>query len=109
MKPASPESRERFPRNLLTHKDETIAAMAEIEGPNWRRDSENDPPDEYNISGALRWLSKKPDPEGLHFVIYGSGGYNRWFTMPNGDVKLSKGHAGEKDIERAQTLGFEIW
>jgi hypothetical protein len=44
----------------------------------------------------------------LSFQIYGDGGFNRWFMHLDGTLYLSKGHANEKSIEKAKSLGFEL-
>jgi len=58
------------PRNLLTHYDDTLLAMAEIEGEGWL-DRQFERPDEYSVPGALKEVQRKqrefkewqPDPE----------------------------------------------
>ena len=95
---------EKLPLNLLTNYEETVQAIAEIEGNGWRKMSEESP-GEYSLGGILHHL-KTSEWEGA-YTLYGNGGWNRYYVSPDGTVRFSKAH-GKKDAEHARELGFEI-
>ena len=113
-----------LPRNLLTSYDDTLLAMAEIEGESWlNRQFEQS--GEYSTLGALKEIQRRqqefkewqPDPEypdgkpldlndTITTVVYGAGGWNRYVVRGTGEVMLSRGHASPADIKLAEQLGF---
>ena len=107
----SPEHIEHPPRNLLTHFDETVEALASIEGPRWLADQFENDRERYpkNIAAAMEKLSgtKKMYAE---FIVEGAGGINRWLVRPDGSVVYlqSTKAGGPEKAERARVLGFSI-
>ncbi len=112
------ESRENIKEfNLLTNFEETINAMAEVEGQDWLLADQNDPDQSRCIGGAVEYLHKLHS-EGLtdEYLrenpvvtdIYGVGGYSRWFIMLNGEVRFSQHHHPEK-AKKAEALGFKLF
>src|SRR3989338_5890343 len=113
--------------NLLTNFDTTLLSMAEIEGQGWLKEQEHDmalpqqEQREYGVSGAVNKLRNKQ--EGGYAIIYGSGGWHRYFLHPNGDVKFHRGFMSESSYtdekkkplskiemeKRIQELGFEVF
>jgi len=89
--------------NLKTNKDDVLTALELMEGDWILRQKGN-----YTIAGAIDWLNNEPDG---FYAVYGSGGYNRYFVYPNGDVKFSAYHAEhpkKETTEKAKSLGFQI-
>jgi hypothetical protein len=106
------EQKEQMPaRNLKTHPEETIKAMAEVEGPAWfqiqiaaQEGKLNASERAISIQQALENLEK-----GKRTTIYGAGGKNRWFVAPDGKVSFVGMNAcSEQHLEKARELGFEI-
>jgi hypothetical protein len=102
------------PRNLLTNLEETVRAIAEVEGPSWVHMQESG---EQNVDAALEAIryrmsvgpAEYDDPNPIAYTIYGSGGMNRWYVFLDGTVKFSRSHAqSEEHIARAEGFGFEI-
>lgn len=99
------------PRNLLTHPEETIQAMAEIEGPEWLNQQKrveetlkNTGEYENNLINALERLKI-----GKKSIIYGRGGGNRWHVAANGEVSFSEALAESPNyLQKARNLGFKI-
>jgi hypothetical protein len=133
------EKQEKPTMNLLTNFDDTLQAMAEIEGYDWlvkelrliEKKKNNNNGDYYQcLAGALEYLKKiredieeETDPEEKKysldnfkdkiFVVYGSGGWNRWFVNGFGEVKYSKYHApagvdNSALFKKIEALGFEL-
>ena len=112
MREAREVDHEHPPRNLLLHPDETRDAMAEIEGERWLEDQQQSVGQNMltnTLEGALRWLRGGENDSGgsMGYIVYGSGGVNRWFVRPDGTVRFSMRH-GEKKAEDAAAAGFEI-
>lgn len=107
--------------NLLTNFEETLQAMAEIEGHGWLEMQKREAPHGQNINGALEQLKKWPDeasnPElkdTILIVVNGSGGGLRWGVTHSGEVKFSgfhvaSGSQGQEQLEKAKALGFNIY
>lgn len=125
--------------NLLSNYDNTLLAMADIEGESWlnkQLSSTEDSP--FTVLQILKHLrvrveeieeNKKDleietDPEEIAFLekniktwtneivgdaIYGKDGINRWFVRGNGEVVFSKMHSSPEDCKKAEELGFEIF
>ncbi len=99
------------PRNLRTYPEETIRAIAEIEGPGWMeiqqkiQEGKANPAQHPNsVPMALERLA-----QGERSVIYGAYGMNRWLIDTDGSVVFSKMHAAsERSLAKARELGFEI-
>ena len=121
--PEIPETKEteQSPRNILTHYQETLDAMTEIEGEKWKaRQEEEKWTHGRGLKDALVALEKyKPKGSAYSFIIYGEGGENRWIVRADGSVEFSGMHAShlagkkvfgdkEKVISKALTLGFKI-
>jgi len=115
-------------RNLLTAYDETLLAMAEIEGYGWlsvELDPKHPWSERDSVRSALKGLqhhrdaNEKAKREGRDWAvlpetesveeIYGAGGWNRWIVLLNGDVMLFGMHAPQEMRERAKALGFRIF
>lgn len=118
------ESRE---YNILTNFDNTIQAMAEIEGYGWLEKAlhhDNCRPSHECVQQALEdikrfqddqarykstpgdeWLIKDPDDD-IVAIIYGSGGWNRWQVFGSGRIQLSSLHSNRETNEKAKRLGF---
>lgn len=112
--------------NLTTAYDNTLQAMAEIEGYEWLESQfghQNCTPDHHCVKNASIRIEKArkqvddhhltpwmdaTDSDRTIFVIYGSGGGNRWFVNGYGDVMLSGHHAGHDTMAKAKSLGFEV-
>jgi hypothetical protein len=101
------------PRNLLSHFDQTLAAMAELETPEWTREQGPDEADRHrqNLANALAWLR---DPRGSRgpFIVTGWGGVNRWAVHRDGTVVFLLGETSKagtsESAARAASLGFRI-
>jgi len=131
------EQKEKLKMNLLTNFDDTLQAMGEIEGYRWLKEQIDDweaakktgKMTELYVSGVLKFLDQmkkkieeeKDEEEKKYLqehlqdygcVIYGDGGWNRWFVDGKGNVRFSKYNATalnkEKLLEKVQALGFEI-
>ena len=103
-------------RNLFTNFEETIKAIAKIEGQAWLEIQENKKL-EQTIKKALLDRDKNieidEEKNPVAYEIYGRGGDNRWFVKKDGTVELSKLHVtgiDRKDvIKKAQELGFDMF
>ena len=117
------EERERPAKfNLLTNYEETIRAMAEVEGEAWFNKDQNSKKTDYTTRGAIEHLKrlaafdeelrsegKEPEESGnAVYSVYGNGGWNRWMIMRNGEVKFSRFHNPQRAGE-AEAKGFEIF
>ncbi len=92
--------------NFRTNKENVFAAFQLMEG-DWIL-KEDGP---YTVKGSIKWLEKISEDHEGSFVVYGSGGINRYIVYANGDVALSEYHAKypkEKTIKKAIDLGFKI-
>ena len=88
-------------RNIRTHTQETIEAIALVEGPSWVAEQETS---EQSFTKALQQLT-----DGKSAIIYGRGGINRWFVAADGSVTCSESHAQSPEhLARARELDFEI-
>jgi len=125
----SSETEKEFKPNILTHQEETLLVMAEIEGEAWlnmqRRELEN--PDKYkedqnSIVFGLQHLKKlgpladdvdEEDRHHLVFSLYGASGLNRWGFEQDGTVRFSKHQCQyeKKDeiLKKVQELGFDFY
>lgn len=107
----SPERIEYPPRNLLTNFNETLEAIASIEGPRWLAEQLEGDRERYpkNIAAAMEKLNgtKKMYTE---FIVEGAGGINRWLVKSDGSVVYlqSTKAGGPEKAERARALGFSI-
>lgn len=133
----SVEQKEKPKMNLLTNFDNTLQAMGEIEGYGWMlREIEEQEAfkktgktTQQSIAGAMEFLDnvrkrieeetdaeeKKYLQESLphhNYVVYGAGGWNRWFVDWQGNVYFSKYHAvqvnTEKVFQKVRAFGFGI-
>ena len=106
-----PERQERPPRNLLTNYEETLAAMTELETPEWLLQQESLQHEEPTIANALRWLSRHKGVS-RSFTVLGWGGINRWIVRLDGTVSFLYSEAykagSSESAERAAALGFEV-
>ena len=99
-----PGEQESGPRNLKSHKEETIAALARVEGEEWMKQQREWTAD--NIAGALAWIE---ETEGVrNYIIYGQNGHNRWLVDRQGKVFLLKDSAYDESINLARQEGFQI-
>lgn len=110
------ESKEEvYPFNLLTNYEETLKAMAEVEGGSWLRDDQGSSQKESTTRGAIEHVKEllekehaKPEETDVIYTIYGNGGVSRWMLMGNGDVLFSEFHHSEK-AKKAEEKGFKIF
>ncbi len=100
-RPPSPEG---IPRNLKSHPEETLAALARVEGESWKLEQKGWTSN--NVDGAIAWLDDNEE-EKYHssYIIYGTGGMNRYSVDPQGNVTFLKSHGKP---ERAAAEGFKI-
>jgi hypothetical protein len=102
--------------NVLTDPDDTLLAMAELEGDSWLwsqlYDSDRS---EVRFYRALAWLRKVladadgEDRSDVFAVVYGDGGINRYYLYGNATIVFSRGHAmSHRAAERAAQLGFVV-
>jgi len=108
--------------NLLTNYEETIRALAEVEGEAWFNGDQKKKNIENTTRGALEHLKRlaaldeelrseggePEESENAIYSVYGDGGWNRWMIMRNGEVRFSRFHNPEKSGE-VETRGFKIF
>ena len=113
---------------LLNTETELKIAFDAIEGVGFFEQSMNPPGShehraDYALAGAYRHLERQMEPDAyvpeddfVTFVIYGGGGWNRYYVFPTGEVQISKGHveafsSGEKAelLAKYKAIGFEIF
>ncbi len=105
---------EHAPRNLISNFEETVLAIAELEGEYWLKMSKK-AEGEGSVKEALEYLRNNQGEDAPPISIYGGGGINRWMVKVDGSVEFSKHHAtrgGQNDagdIKKAQELGFKIF
>jgi hypothetical protein len=64
---------------------------------------------EHTLADALRaWAEREPDDDLFGYVIYGLGGWNRYFVRPTGEVRFSARHSNGSGVDRAIAAGFEV-
>lgn len=113
------ETEKFLPRNLLTHQEETIQAMAKVEGEAWLNDQKRSLAKkdlELTVYGAIKNLKEWPAPKEGEEVfsiaeIYGGGGTSRWYVMTDGTVRFSPFHdrvEPRTKTQKAQELGFKM-
>ncbi len=81
-------------RNLLTDRQSTLNAMAEIEGEDWLAGEVEDREPNCNLAEVDAVLADGPlfddgEPASGVAVIYGVGGGNRWIVDGDGGVRFS--------------------
>lgn len=79
--------------------------------------------DDYTFIGALRWAAKnrmefiesevectlkRMDFPTTGYVIYGTGGMNRWIVRFEGNVEFSAHHSTGEKVKLAGELGFDV-
>jgi len=100
--------------NLLTNYEETIRAMAEVEGESWWNGDQKSKKMDYTTRGAVEHLKKlaerktEVEKDVVVFSVYGTGGVSRWMIMSDGEVRFSRFHDPEKAKE-AEKKGFKIF
>jgi len=92
----------------LTAFDETLRAMAEVEGKAWLQVQSQGRG--YAVSEALHWIRTVPlygtNPDHYSCVIYGAGGMNRWIVTGNGQQR----HCHDRrTLRQAQELEFDLF
>jgi len=92
-----------YEMNLSTNYGHVVKMLMEMEGEDWFKHQKTW--EENSIDGALEAAKKGGGYSGG--VIYGFGGWHRFFVRPNGDVVYSSSH-GSSDVEKAKRLGFKI-
>jgi len=110
------ESKEKvYPFNLLTNYEETLKAIAEVEGGSWLRidqegkNKENSTRDAVEHAKELLEIEKANlEPTAVIYDIYGNGGVSRWKLMGNGEVWFSEFHDLDK-AKKAEERGFKIF
>jgi|GEM_PF-6273526 len=123
--------------NLLTNYDDTMLAMAELEGEGWLDEQLNaTESDELTVPNMLKYIKRAhreteenkaelavaTDPDDIAYLkrmlnrletntvgdaIYGTGGWHRYMVRENGKVLYTVSH-GRTDAEKAKELGFEF-
>ena len=86
-----------------------------VEGERYCRDL-TEPVDVYTSRPAgqvwAEWLIKNGDHAGpndsTQIVIYGEGGWTRYYVRGDGSVVFSERHSAPKSLERAKAAGFTI-
>jgi hypothetical protein len=114
------------PRNVLTNRDNTMLAMAIVDGvtnlDEWLEDKLTvDTAHDNSIMGTIRHIEKilgeyGEDTIGVEELarswlgcIYSNGGYHRWFVDYKGKVAFSQHHTiSDKYVDRAEEMGFDI-
>lgn len=87
-----------------------LSKIREIEGQQW-----DNLTDVNTRMPALKayddWKNTNDDPEQMNtgIVIYGDGGYNRYYVRGNGEVVLSYKHASSRSLDDAARAGFAIF
>jgi len=99
-------------RNLLTAFDETLGAMAEVEGNAWLQVQSQGRG--YSVPEALHRIRTVPlygtNPDHYSCVIYSAGGMSRWIVTGNGTVTFSKWHCHDRwTLRQVQELGFDLF
>lgn len=96
--------------NLLTNREATVQNMLAIEGERWAKTQDDG--NGFNVREALDKLAsaqnsdRKPDDSVC--VIYGRGGWNRYFVRVSGEVVFSRAHGLPQDTAKAETFGFQV-
>jgi len=112
------------PRNIISHFEQTADAIADIEGDAWASRQASDakfwgdehmPQHDTTLMGVLTRLQKCEPGEAGQQVLYGDGGFNRWYISSEGDVGFSRSHAvantgdtEESLLQKIELLGFKI-
>jgi hypothetical protein len=108
--------------NLLTNYEETVRAMAEIEGEAWLSGDQESKKTDLTTRGAIEHLKRLAgvdaefradgiEPEEYDsavYSVYGNGGWSRWMIMRDGEVRFSKFHDPDK-AKKAEAVGFRIF
>ena len=113
------ETEKNSPRNLLTHPEETIEAMAKVEGEAWLNDQKRSLAKKDLDTTVYRALEKLKEAGDLSSEeepfsiaeVYGGGGTSRWYVMTDGTVRFSPFHdkvEPHSKTQKAQELGFEM-
>jgi hypothetical protein len=89
--------------NLLTNYEATVRTLVEMEGKEWFEHQKTW--GENSIDGALE--TSRGGGDYSSGIIYGFGGWHRYFIRSNGNVVYSSSH-GRSGVEKARSLGFEI-
>ncbi len=96
--------------NLITNFDETLEAMAKLEGDHWLERVLEGKNETFN--DAIEALKEGPgmfdEPDDTVTSIYGDGGWNRYIVFFNGNVEYSKRH-GPAQADDARVLGFKMF
>ncbi|KWT98275.1 MULTISPECIES: hypothetical protein [unclassified Variovorax] len=98
---------------------QTFERMVEMEGDAWRKAQLANPNQRYGFHVLLTaWQELQAlDPlepaAGIRDivaepVIYGEGGYHRYVVSDQGEVRFSKMHARQVNVEKAVALGFSL-
>ncbi len=102
------EIKRQAPRNLLTHFEDTIAAMRDIEGENWwdfQQEQREIGQLDGTVFGALEDL-KAGAVRRRGLLIAGEHNYNRYIVKRDGKVTIAVMN-NPQERERAHALGFE--
>lgn len=121
--------------NLLTNYDDTLLAMAELEGEGWLETQLNASKSDWltvpcaidkiresqeTIEEDRKALAVATDPKEINYLesmledaeeflageIYGSGGGHRYFVRVTGEVVFSEMHGLDSCARKAKALGF---
>jgi hypothetical protein len=113
LKRNSEKKEKNYPYNLLTNYNDTIEAMAEVEGQAWLNGDQNSK-NNNTTQGAVEHINKTVSQSSLVedddpvYVVYGNAGVSRWIIKANGEVWFSEFHDPEKAKKAAQK-GFNLF
>jgi hypothetical protein len=95
---------ESYAMNIFTNYDEVVRALIAVEGEPWFEQQKAF--HEHSIDGARDKAHK--GSQHARSVIYGAGGWSRYFIDKKGNVVFSKSHGGRESTARAEKNGFKI-
>lgn len=109
---------------MIKISDESVREkIAEVEGQEWlnqdawsERDGSKIAEDTSVAHARKLWEKRRPlrisqDPDHSTVygaVIYGHGGWHRYFVTHSGEVVYSESH-GRSSVKKAEAVGFRIW
>ena len=109
---------------ILISDTDAFDKLVCMEGERWRKLA-SDAKNEYGFRYALNtWIAyveeaETFDPEyakterfkmeGIGVVIYGEGGWNRYYVRGSGEIVFSKHHSSSQEkVDKAKEIGFGI-
>ena len=89
--------------NIKRDESAVRQAMDTLEGKGYY-DYSKSQMDDYSLGG----LFKNKNWRGT-FIVYGSGGWHRYFIEPDGSIYFSRGHKSfNDDLAKIEAMGFGI-